>query len=104
MFQESYEKLCSLFTAQCYLFIHPSKHKNTIQGFPNGVDWWEDSLGKMTKNLRKITKSTYFRQHSGVHRGEEKPIFWEVGGSPTQSPKSPPHHLRKPCNRFSDVF
>ena len=41
-----------------------------IQGFPNLVDLWGDSLGKMAKNCMKITKSTFLGQNSrGEHVG-----------------------------------
>ena len=40
------------------------------QGFPNGVDWWGDNLGKMAKNCMKITKSAFLGQNSGGGGGD----------------------------------
>ena len=31
--------------------------KSLLKGFPNEVNWWGHSLGKMPKNCMKITKS-----------------------------------------------
>ena len=60
--------------------------KTLHQGFPNGVNWWDDNLGKMAKNCMKITKSVFWGQNSGGWGMGGKPILWVVEENPPQSP------------------
>ena len=55
--------------------------KSLLQGFPNGVNWWGDSLRKMPKSCMKMTKTTFLCQNSGGTWGS-KPIFQVLRGIP----------------------
>ena len=65
--------------------------KSLLQGFPNKVNWWGHSLGKMPKNCMKITKSTktkfkfnfWVKTVGGGVAWGDKPIFQVLGGDPT---------------------
>ena len=59
-----------------------------IQGFPNGVDWWGDNMGKMAKSCMKMTKSAFLGQNSGGGGGGQANFSGSGGGG---SPPSPPH-------------
>ena len=60
---------------------YPFWFSQTLQGFPNGVAFGGDSLGKIAKNCMKMTKSAFLGQNSGGEMG---------GGQANFSGRAPP--------------
>ena len=77
------------------LKLEQNINKSLLQGFPNEVDWWGHSFGKMPKTFMKITKSakTKFKFDFCVKTVEERGVgggqhggqanFSGTGGNPT---------------------
>ena len=70
-----------------WVFLSTQDKGDSLQGFPNGVDWWGDNLDKMAKNCMKITKLAFLCQNSGGTWGVGQANFWGSGGITP----SPPH-------------